>query len=75
MYDEERAREFEISAEDAKREEYKKRVIHEARKRLLEEHASKLQGYLPGKAFADTNEFQRYQQPNVNPQSRDGYSR
>ena len=76
MYDEERARELEISAEDARKEEYKKRVIQEARKRLLEEHASKLQGYLPGKAFVDTDEFQRYQQQQSNPQSRGGnYSR
>ena len=40
----------------------------------LEEHAAKLQGYLPGKAFADTDEYQRYQQPPADQQSR-GYSR
>ena len=74
MFDEERLREQEIAADDARREEYKKRVIQEARKRLLEEHAAKLQGYLPGKAFADTDEYQRYQQPQNNQQSR-GYSR
>ena len=61
MYDEERERELAILAEDGRREEYKSKVIQEARKRLLEEHAAKLQGYLPGKVFVDVDEYQQYQ--------------
>lgn len=70
MYDEEKAREQQLSNEEARKEEYKKKVIQEARKRLLEEHASKLQGYLPGKAFTDRDEYQQYQQQSNYPSSR-----
>lgn len=73
LYDDEKAREIMISSEDARKEEYKKRVIQEARKRLLEEHASKLQGYLPGRVFANTNEYQQYQQRSSSQDSRDRY--
>ena len=62
MHDEERAREMEILAEETRNEEYKRRVIQEARKRLLEEHAAKLQGYLPGKVFKNTDEYNGFQQ-------------
>lgn len=58
---EERARELEIANEENRREEYKRKVIQEARKRLLDEHAAKLQGFLPGKLFNDTDEHDRYQ--------------
>ena len=61
MHDEERARELELSSEEARREEFKKKVIQEARRKLLEEHSSKLQGYLPGKVFKNTDEYEGYQ--------------
>jgi Trichohyalin-plectin-homology domain len=61
MHDEERAREFERSSEEARKEEFRKKVIQEARRKLLEEHASKLQGYLPGKVFKNTDEYEGYQ--------------
>lgn len=59
----ERAREREILEEESRREEYRRRVVQVARRRLLDEHAARLQGYLPGKLFNDTDEHDRYQQP------------
>jgi hypothetical protein len=73
MYDEEKARELEMFNAETAKEEYKKRVIQEARKRLLEEHAAKLRGYLPGKVFTDKDEYQQYQSQSNNQSSR-GYS-
>ena len=54
--DDERDRQLEISAEETRREQYKKRVVQEARRRLLEEHASKLLGYYRCKTFASTDD-------------------
>ena len=62
LYSEERAREKEVADIAARDEEYKRRVVQEARKRLLEEHSAKLQGYLPGKVFKNTEEYAGYQQ-------------
>jgi Trichohyalin-plectin-homology domain len=59
--EEERARELDVLMEENRREEYKKKVVQEARKRLLDEHAARLQGFLPGKLFNDTDEHDRYQ--------------
>lgn len=56
--DDERDKELEISAEDTRREQYKIRVLKEARKRLLEEHILKLLAYLPSLIFADTDDQQ-----------------
>eukprot|EP01033_Poteriospumella_lacustris_P003236 gene3234-2383_t len=49
LYEREREEEARVLREAQEREEYRKRVIQEARKRLLEEHASRLRGYLPNK--------------------------
>lgn len=48
MYDIEKANEEAFLAEAREREEYRQRVIKEARKRLLAEHAAKVAGYMPG---------------------------
>lgn len=65
MMDDEKALEAEIAAENARREDYRKKVVQEARKRLLEEHATKLQGFLPGTVFANENEYHEYYPSNA----------
>lgn len=60
LYEAERAQEQATMREAAEREEYRKRVIQEARRRLLEEHATRLQGYLPNKVFETKEEFEEY---------------
>ena len=62
MYERERQQEAAQREQDAAREQYRQQVIREARRRLLEEHASRLAGYLPRKAFQDQDEFQQFQQ-------------
>uniref|UniRef100_A0A7S1B2J5 Meiosis-specific nuclear structural protein 1 n=1 Tax=Corethron hystrix TaxID=216773 RepID=A0A7S1B2J5_9STRA len=52
----ERAREVKEMEQDVEREKYKKTVVAEARKRLLEKHAAKLQGYLPKGVLLDQDE-------------------
>lgn len=47
MYDEEKEAEVAATQEASRREEYRKQVIAEAKKRLMEEHASRLQEYMP----------------------------
>lgn len=61
MYDQEKADELAFAQEAARREEYRKKVIQEARKRLIEEHAARLQGFMP-RVFANAEEFDTYQQ-------------
>lgn len=56
----EREREAALQAERDKQEEFKKRVVMEARKRLLAEHAEKLGGYMPGTAFTSRDEYSQY---------------
>lgn len=51
------ARENELQRARDEREEFRKKVVAEARKRLLEEHAAKLGGYMPGTAFENKEEF------------------
>jgi hypothetical protein len=51
MFDEERKEEASHKLEAAEREEYRKMVVREARRRLLEEHAAKLKGFLPRKVL------------------------
>ena len=46
--------------ERIEREEFTKRVVAEARKRLLQEHAAKLGSYMPGSAFANKEEYLSY---------------
>jgi hypothetical protein len=58
LTDAERAVELAEAEELRQREEYKKRVVQEARKRLLEEHASRLKGYLPGSTFNNKEEYE-----------------
>lgn len=52
LYEGEKAKEAEELDEAARREEYRKEVIREARKRLIAEHAAKLKGFMPGKLLA-----------------------
>jgi len=47
MYDEEKEGELAATQEAARREDYRKQVIAEAKKRLLDEHAARLQEYMP----------------------------
>lgn len=65
MYDQERFQEMSEAEDSRKREEYRKRVIQEARKRLLEEHATKLRGYMPGGAFANETEMEIFKRASV----------
>lgn len=58
LTDAERAIELQEAENLREREEYKKRVVQEARKRLLEEHASRLKGYLPGSTFQNREEYE-----------------
>ena len=74
LHSEERAREREAADHAARDEEYKRRVVQEARKRLLEEHSAKLQGYLPGKVFKSTEEYAGYKQQQRRPDS-SGFTR
>ena len=61
MYEREREAEAAQREENARREEYRKQVIQEARRRLLEEHASRLSGYVPSKAFDNRDELEHFQ--------------
>lgn len=61
MYDAEKMAEAAVTAEALEREEYRLRVIREARKRLLEEHAAKLQGFMPNGAFSNHEEYEVFQ--------------
>jgi hypothetical protein len=47
MYNEEKEAEMEADLEAGRREAYRKQVIAEARKRLIAEHSTKLQGFMP----------------------------
>jgi len=58
MYEREREQESAQRDEMARREQYRLQVIQEARKRLLEEHASKLAGYIPMKAYSNKEEYE-----------------
>lgn len=49
MFDQERQEEALHNRDAAEREEYRKMVVREARRRLLEEHSAKLKGFLPAK--------------------------
>lgn len=59
MYDEEKQAELSHADEAARREEYRKKVVMEARKRLIAEHAAKLQKFMP-RVFANAEEFEIY---------------
>ena len=61
MYEQERSQEMASLDEAARREEYRKKVIAEARKRLLEEHAARLEGFMPAKAFDNIDEYRHFQ--------------
>lgn len=60
LYDAERAAELAFAEEAERREQYRKQVIQEARRRLLEEHAAKLQGFIPGNVFESAEEFDNF---------------
>jgi len=57
FYDEERARELQEAEEAMRKEDYRKQVINEARKRLLAEHAAKLKGFLPPSIGSHTKDY------------------
>lgn len=61
LYEREREDEARITAEALEREQYRLRVIQEARKRLLQEHVSRLKGYLPNKVFDSREEYSEFQ--------------
>lgn len=61
MYDREKRAETQAELDLQEKEAYRKRVIAEARKRLLEEHAAKLEGYMPGGAFGNKEEYELFQ--------------
>jgi hypothetical protein len=60
LYERERGEELRSRQEAEDRENYRKQVIQEARKRLLEEHATKLKGFLPNGVFENRNEFEQF---------------
>jgi hypothetical protein len=60
MTDQERAKEIAEAEELQAREDYRRKVIQEARKRLLEEHAGRLVGYLPRKVVENDEEMEIY---------------
>ncbi len=55
LFEHEKALEAAEAEESIRREEYRKMVIAEARKRLIEEHAAKLQGYMPRSVLNELN--------------------
>jgi hypothetical protein len=61
MYEREKRAESQAETDSLEKEAYRKRVIQEARKRLLEEHAAKLEGFMPGGAFGNKEEFELFQ--------------
>lgn len=60
LYEQERAQELKAHQDSLDREAYRKQVILEARRRLLEEHASRLKGFLPSKAFESKEEYYQF---------------
>lgn len=46
LYERERLQELSVMQREIEEEEYRQQVVKEARKRLLQEHARKLEGYL-----------------------------
>ena len=62
MYDKEKAQEEAFLDEGRRREEYRKAVIAEARRKLLEEHAAKLAGYMPGGLLKNKDDVEVWNQ-------------
>ncbi len=60
LYLQERAQELKTHNDAIEREEYRKQVIQEARRRLLEEHAARLKGFLPTKIFESREEYDQF---------------
>lgn len=58
MYYEEISREKEELAQQEENERFRREVVAEARRRLLEEHASKLHGFLPKGVVKNREEFE-----------------
>jgi hypothetical protein len=58
MYFEEIKREKEELRQQEENEEFRRQVVAEARRRLLEEHASKLHGFLPKGVIKNKEEFE-----------------
>lgn len=60
MYEQEKQGEAMMIEEARRREEYRKKVIQEARKRLLQEHAEKLDEFMPAKVFENRQEYENF---------------
>eukprot|EP01038_Epipyxis_sp_PR26KG_P005311 gene5311-7375_t len=60
MYEDERNQESRFAQDANEREEYRKRVVQEARKRLLEEHAARLNGFVTNKIFSNQEEYELF---------------
>jgi hypothetical protein len=58
LYNMERERELAELEEERRKEEYRKKVIQEARKRLIAEHAENLQGYLAPRVLSNQEEVE-----------------
>lgn len=58
LYNMERERELAELEEERRKEEYRKKVIQEARKRLIAEHAANLQGYLAPRILSNQEEVE-----------------
>lgn len=55
-----REAELALMEEHAQREEYQRRVVQEARKRLLAEHAAKIKDFIHGGIFKDREEYEQF---------------
>jgi len=52
LFEEQKLAEIKFTDEARKKDEFRKRVVAEARRKLLEEHAVKLRGFLPRGVFS-----------------------
>ena len=62
MFDREKAQEEALLEEGKRKEEYRQMVIKEARRKLLEQHAANLAGYMPGGILKNKDDIEVYQQ-------------
>jgi hypothetical protein len=61
MFSEQEKRENDLLIQEYQRkEEYRQKIVQEARKRLLEEHANQLKGFIPTGTFRSMEEYQKF---------------
>lgn len=60
MYEQEKQGELLQIEESRRREEYRLKVIQEARKRLLQEHGQRLEEFMPSKVFENKQEWEEF---------------